>query len=668
MKHSIQVVGNYVGEYSLSKVNRGLALALSEITDSKVSLWAPQDMLGYKPGASEFKHSPQLKKMIASKQGCPDVQIYDNFPKGGSDQHGLERLQGKLKVGYLAWEESVLPELWVSQYNKYLHAMFVTSKHVGYTFRNSGLQIPVINISEGLSLPNAEPSKYKLRTKKSFKFLHISSAHARKGVDVLIKAYFESFSDKDDVVLVLKLFPNPNADVEGLIKKLDHPSSPEIEIINDSSLSDGEMISLHLQSDAGVYPSRAEGFGLPIAEAMYYEKPVITTAYSGQMDFVTEENSFLIDYEIVPATDSHLGIPGSRWAEPDVIQLGKTMKKVFEDRNSDLILGKVRLAKKSADLLTWDATAKKMLVQLKGLEKASRVRDKHISVITTYNTRCGIAEYSRKLYTKQLATFKGFQIIANSDIDALVSKEEEFVSRAWSYGETNWDRTLEELEQNRPDLVHIQYSPEFYTPGSLLHLVEKLRKCSFKIAVTLHSVQSEHSDLIKTLSSVDLVFVHSKKDLEALKTDIGGVVMLEHGIEDLREESKQRLRRKLGVSNGLVLASHGLIHDRRGLLQTIEAVADLRRQFKDILFLGVNALNPDNPSSEKTFSEMQALIKKLKLEDNVLLIEDFLAQPEIIKLLQLADILIMAYDDLSEGASGAVRTGMSARRPVIITD
>jgi glycosyltransferase involved in cell wall biosynthesis len=69
-----------------------------------------------------------------------------------------------------------------------------------------------------------------------------------------------------------------------------------------------------------------------MAEAMYAGKPVIATGYSGNMDFMTSENSLLIPYELVavgPGVEPYP--PNARWAEPDIDAAAQAMRAVFED-------------------------------------------------------------------------------------------------------------------------------------------------------------------------------------------------------------------------------------------------------------------------------------------------------------------------------------------------
>jgi glycosyltransferase involved in cell wall biosynthesis len=89
------------------------------------------------------------------------------------------------------------------------------------------------------------------------------------------------------------------------------------------------LCSLYQLCDCYVSPHRSEGFGLTIATAMYYGKPVIATGYSGNMDFTNEENAFLIDYSLMPvAEEAGEYRKNYAWAEPCTADLVRLLKEV----------------------------------------------------------------------------------------------------------------------------------------------------------------------------------------------------------------------------------------------------------------------------------------------------------------------------------------------------
>ncbi len=83
--------------------------------------------------------------------------------------------------------------------------------------------------------------------------------------------------------------------------------------------------------DCYVSLHRAEGFGLTMAEAMYLDRPVIATGYSGNLDFMTADNSYLVDHTLVDIGQGSDPYPADgQWAEPDVEHAARLMREVFE--------------------------------------------------------------------------------------------------------------------------------------------------------------------------------------------------------------------------------------------------------------------------------------------------------------------------------------------------
>ena len=84
--------------------------------------------------------------------------------------------------------------------------------------------------------------------------------------------------------------------------------------------------------DSFVSLHRAEGFGLPPAEAMYMGKPVIATGWSGNMEFMSPENSFPVNYSLTQLShDIYPFKKGTVWAEPDLDHAADLMRLVAND-------------------------------------------------------------------------------------------------------------------------------------------------------------------------------------------------------------------------------------------------------------------------------------------------------------------------------------------------
>ena len=162
---------------------------------------------------------------------------------------------------------------------------------------------------------------------------------ARKATDLLIQAFLEEFGPDEDVSLAVKS-THDAADVTRalaqVVKERGFQESRLAQILAVGGWSDApEVARLYAAADAFVLVSRGEGWGRPLAEAMAMGKPTIGTNFGGNTEFMTQDNSYLIDCETVPVASvigpkfASLG----EWAEPSVPHLRQTLRAVFSDRH-----------------------------------------------------------------------------------------------------------------------------------------------------------------------------------------------------------------------------------------------------------------------------------------------------------------------------------------------
>ena len=160
----------------------------------------------------------------------------------------------------------------------------------------------------------------------------MGSSYVRKNPRAAIAAFRKAFGDDPSCVLLLKVGHSGDAnwamrDMESAIAGMTNVR------IMQETLTRTEMAALIASSDTILSLHRAEGFGLVPAEAMLLGVPVVATGWSGNVDFMTNEDSALVGYELVPVWDPQgtYTVPDTNWAEADVDEAAAWLARLRAD-------------------------------------------------------------------------------------------------------------------------------------------------------------------------------------------------------------------------------------------------------------------------------------------------------------------------------------------------
>ena len=323
-----RVEGPFDSSYSLALLNRETALAL-KVLGHEVALHSTEGDGDFEPDSDFLEYNPKIKELYNNSLIMPQevvaVTSRNLYPPRVSDMNSPINM-----LHHYAWEESGFPRDWVDDFNNSLDAMTCLSTHVQKIMIDSGVKVPMITSGCGVDhWERVVPDKNYKVDAKEFKFLHVSSCFPRKGADILLQAYGNAFNSSDNVSLIIKTFANPHNEIHKWLKDAQELKKdfPDVIIIEDD-LTHEQLKALYESSDTLVGPSRAEGFGLPFAEAMLSGLSVITTGWGGQLDFCSSDTAWIIDYKFTPAK-THFKLFDSVWAEPSVTHLATLMREVY---------------------------------------------------------------------------------------------------------------------------------------------------------------------------------------------------------------------------------------------------------------------------------------------------------------------------------------------------
>ncbi|MBX5474713.1 MAG: glycosyltransferase [Thermoleophilia bacterium] len=206
------------------------------------------------------------------------------------------------------------------------------------TFRRGGLPRSKLRVlPETLDFDLYDPATppLELPGRRRFAFLSTFDFTDRKGWDLLLDAWADAFSPDDDVCLVLKCLALHDRE-GGVRERIEahlrgRPTAPIL--VLDELLRVEELPALYAAADAYVMASRGEGWGRPYMEAMAMGLPTIGSRWSGNLAFMHDRNSWLVDGRLVEVPDgaqAHAGslYRGHRWFEPDREALAAAMREV----------------------------------------------------------------------------------------------------------------------------------------------------------------------------------------------------------------------------------------------------------------------------------------------------------------------------------------------------
>lgn len=325
-------------------------------------------------------------------------------------------------IGRTMYETDRLPRLWADQCNQ-MDEIWVPSKFNLDTFATAGVAREKLHRIPGAVdfdlFDPAVPPLY-IPGAGDFVFLSVFQWSLRKGWDVLVSAFLDEFGQDESVTLVLKALPQYNSPMALHEGQLDHyvrrvlgrdpAANPRIMVLG-GDLSVEEMPRLYRSADAFVLPSRGEGYGRPYLEAMAMGIPTIGTRSGGNLDFMTDDNSYLVDCKVVDIPEAGVretpDFAGHRWAEPDARDLRRAMRRVFEERGE----AKAKAAEARRHVRaghSWEAVARAVVERLEAAG-ASPLRST-LPMTTAVNWEgphriaFGLAEVNREMARAMSAT------------------------------------------------------------------------------------------------------------------------------------------------------------------------------------------------------------------------------------------------------------------------
>lgn len=278
---------------------------------------------------------------------------------------------GKYNIGFTAGiETTVTPPDFIEGVNR-MDVTFVSSEHAKFSMMESFAQEvnqqtkevireirvtkPIEVLFEGADIekykPLTTPCSLDIQIKEDFAYLFVGHwlpgdiGEDRKNVGLLIKAFYETFKNKSKkpaLVLKTSMGGTSYMDREEMLKRIamikatvNSKNLPNVYLLH-GEFTDQEMNEIynHSKIKAMINLTKGEGFGRPLLEFSLVKKPIITTGWSGQLDYLNPEFVTLLGGELTPVHPSAANqflLKEAKWFTPDNGQVGQYLKDVFEN-------------------------------------------------------------------------------------------------------------------------------------------------------------------------------------------------------------------------------------------------------------------------------------------------------------------------------------------------
>lgn len=316
-RRGLAIYGFFHAENGLGKAARSLASAF-ETTGLPTSNHSLKS--GHTPNEIVFPCSEH----IGNKVDTALLAINANaiLPE---NLHGLldpSHLRHNRRIGLFFWELPVFPGIWTRAIDT-LEEIWVPTSFVATSLKTATtttvrvvpLPVPINSLDqktarEILGLPSEilmfltvfDFSSYPERKNPIAVINAFSDAFPRQGGSspvLVVKCHGAHFRGRYEQDLRMKCAENPNI------------------ILIDKVLPESDILRLQAATDVFVSLHRSEGFGLNLAECMAAGKLVIGTNFSGNVDFMNETNSLLVDFDMRRVADGeYIAGEGQWWADP----------------------------------------------------------------------------------------------------------------------------------------------------------------------------------------------------------------------------------------------------------------------------------------------------------------------------------------------------------------
>ncbi len=304
-----------------------------------------------------------------------------------------------------------------------------------------------------------------------------------------------------------------------------------------------------------------------------------------------------------------------------------------------------------------------------------------LAYIGTYPPReCGIGTFTQNLAHAMLENGKGVKeimVFAMNDHNQKYSYPSEVKLSINQEQQTDYLEAVNYINLSGADACILEHEFGIYGGLSGIYILPLLHRLNIPLITTLHTIletpsYTEKAILKEICKMSDKVVVMSHKAIQFLMEiyDVPKekIILIEHGVPDIHFD-KQESRKEFKLNEKKLLLTFGFIGRNKGIETVIKALPQIIEKHPEVLYIVLGKTHPNvlRHSGEEYRNYLQVLIKTLKLNEHVLLLNEFIDENELFKYLSACDIYITPYPNEAQITSGTLSYAMGAGCAVVST-
>ena len=242
----------------------------------------------------------------------------------------------------------------------------------------------------------------------------------------------------------------------------------------------------------------------------------------------------------------------------------------------------------------------------------------------------------------------------------------------------SYRRAAHFLNSSDVDIVSVQHEFGIFGGPAGSHLLALLRELNAPVVTTLHTVllkpnADQYRVMQKLVAHSTRLVVMTERGRtllrEVYQAPPAKIDLIPHGIPDVTFVSPDYYKDQFGVGGRKVLLTFGLLSPNKGIEHVLNALPDVLAEFPDVVYILLGATHPNElrTRGETYRLGLEAIVRKNKLENNVIFHNRFVDLKELTEFIGAADLYVTPYLDEAQITSGTLAYAFGAGKAVIST-